>query len=164
MKVWDQKEEESLTPAINYTVMRNSSLTEVENVSALFEPMRNIVCLWIWWNHRKTGFLLQFVGAVHSLYSQRWNTSGQAGTWAFLGPTFRRRGKHSCPTIQCRPSLNCMKNMILAKTETTVIVIGVRKGWHGSHQGKSETTAAFNNVPAQAKRTNASFHAVDLSS
>lgn len=35
MKVRDQKEEESPTSAINYTVMQDSSLTEVENVVVL---------------------------------------------------------------------------------------------------------------------------------
>lgn len=42
MKVWDQKEEELPTPAINYTVIQNSFLTEVENVVILIESMRNI--------------------------------------------------------------------------------------------------------------------------
>lgn len=35
MKVQDQKEEESPTPDVNYTVMQDSSLTEVEKVVVL---------------------------------------------------------------------------------------------------------------------------------
>lgn len=35
MKVRDQKEEESPTPDVNYTVMQDSSLTEVEKVVVL---------------------------------------------------------------------------------------------------------------------------------
>lgn len=42
MKVWDQKEEELPTPAINYTVMQNSFLTEVENVEVLIESLRRL--------------------------------------------------------------------------------------------------------------------------
>lgn len=40
--------------------------------------------------------------------------------------------------------------MIHFKTEETAIFIEAAREWHGSHQGKSETTVDFNHMPAKA--------------
>lgn len=104
MKVRDQKEEESPTPDVNYTVMQDSSLTEVEKV---------VVLIIVYF------FFISFFFNHHKKVSnpQQWNTSGQAGIWPSVGPTFTSR-------YSADLWFNCMKSTILTNAEGTVIVIG----------------------------------------
>lgn len=112
------------------------------------------------WNHHKIGFSVTV--CWYSSFTVQWNTSGQASVWPSFGTLSRSCVEAFGPRIKCRPSLNQMKNMVLRKTEGTVVVIGAGKEWHGSHQGKSETTTDFNHTVCQQRPRAGTLHSIQL--